>query len=87
MVPYVLCKALTTVSFHFFSSGFYAIVIIYCTSVYVITLQLITFVFFFKEVSYWNSPHGSVEMNLTSNHEDTGSTPGLTQWVKDLVLL
>ena len=33
-----------------------------------------------------NSSHcGSVEMNLISIHEDTGSMPVLTQWVKDLV--
>ena len=25
-------------------------------------------------------------MNPTSNYDDVGSTPGLTQWVKDLVL-
>ena len=27
---------------------------------------------------------GSVEMNLTCIHEDTGLIPGLDQWVKDL---
>ena len=29
---------------------------------------------------------GAAEMNLTRNHEVVGSTPGLAQWAKDLVL-
>ena len=29
---------------------------------------------------------GTVEMNLTRNHEVAGLIPGLTQWVKDPML-
>ena len=31
----------------------------------------------------WSSHHGSAEINLTSIHEDSGSVPGLVQWIKD----
>ena len=33
-----------------------------------------------------SSHHGSAVMKLTSIREDTGSIPGLSQWIKDLVL-
>ena len=36
--------------------------------------------------TFGSSHHGSVIMNLTSIHEDIGSTPDLARWVKDLAL-
>ena len=41
---------------------------------------------FICEMRSWSSHRGSVETNLTSIHEDTGSILGLVQWVKEPVL-
>ena len=41
----------------------------------------------FKVCWVWSSRRGSRETNLTSIHEDPGLIPGLTQCVRDLVLL
>ena len=39
-----------------------------------------------KKITIRSSSRGSVEMNLTSIHEDAGLIPGLSQWGKDPVL-
>jgi len=62
------------------------------TNIYLVTIVLTLFEQWLiksehAEVDGRSSHCGSAETNLTSIHEDTGSIPGLTQWVKDLVLL
>ena len=43
--------------------------------------------FLLKRLYSGSSRHGTVETNPTGNHEVEGSIPGLSQWVKDPVLL
>ena len=40
----------------------------------------------FRKQGFQSSRCGAVEVNPTGNREVAGSIPGLTQWVKDLVL-
>ena len=43
--------------------------------------------FAFKKNAFQSSRYSSMEMNLTSIHEDAVSIPSLAQWIKDLALL
>ena len=42
---------------------------------------------FFNNKVWRSSRHGAGETNLTRYHEILGSIPGLSQWVKDRLLL
>ena len=50
---------------------------------YVIKIQSIFKHKFYLKCLVRGSRRGPVETNLTSNYEEAGSLPGLTQWIKD----
>ena len=50
-------------------------------------LELVVRFLLFKTLAFQSSCHGTVEMNLTRNHEVVGSILGLTQWIKVPLLL
>ena len=83
---------------YFFSYIFYLLLIKKSTSweiifqdIYGIFLSAIKFLISKSSLKisriFWSSRCGTGETNPTRNHEVAGSTPGLAQWVKDLVLL
>ena len=51
------------------------------------TILKVHYDIFIKNKIIGSSHPSTVETNPTKNHEVAGSTPGLTQWVKDLALL
>ena len=50
-------------------------------------LELVVRFLLFKTLAFQSSRHGTVETNLTRNHEVVGSILGLTQWIKVPLLL
>ena len=70
----------------------YSYIYIYISPIFFIHLSLDDYCSCFlilalvDNAAIWSSCHGSVVMNPTTVHEDASWIPGLTQWVKDLVL-
>ena len=55
-------------------------------TVFQLTFSTVSFPWHFKN-ALWSSHCGTAETNPTRNHEVVRSIPGLTQWVKDPLLL